>query len=37
MEIVSDAYGLTPEQLRAGIGYAASLVAREQVYVIANA
>ncbi len=37
MEAVCDAYGLTAEQLRAGIGYAASLVAREQVYVIANA
>lgn len=37
MEMVRDAYGLTPEQLQAGIGYAASLVATEQVYVIPNA
>lgn len=37
METVCDAYGLTPEQLQAGIGYAASLVAHEHVYVIANA
>jgi len=37
MEAVCDAYGLTLEQLQAGIGYAASLVAHEQVYVIADA
>ena len=37
METVCDAYGLTPEQVQAGIGYAASLVAHEQVYVIAEA
>lgn len=36
MEAVSDAYGLTLEQLQAGIGYAASLVAQEQVYPIAH-
>jgi hypothetical protein len=27
---------LAPEQVQAGIGYAASLVAHEQVYLIAN-
>ena len=37
METVCDAYGLTPEQVQAGIGYAASLVAHEQVYVVADA
>jgi uncharacterized protein (DUF433 family) len=37
MELVCDAYGLTQEQLQAGIGYAASLVAHEQVFVIADA
>ena len=37
METVCDAYGLTPEQVQAGIGYAASLVAHEQVFVIAHA
>ena len=37
METVCDAYGLTQEQVQAGIGYAASLVAQEQVYVIADA
>lgn len=37
METVCNAYGLTREQLQAGIGYAASLVSHEQVYLIANA
>lgn len=37
METVCEAYGLTPDQVQAGIGYAASLVAQEQVYLIANA
>ena len=37
METVCDAYELTLEQVQAGIGYAASLIAQEQVYVIADA
>ena len=37
METVCDAYELTPEQAQAGIGYAASLIAHEHVYVIADA
>ena len=36
METVCEAYGLTPEQVQAGIGYGASLVAHEQVFVIAH-
>ena len=36
METVCDAYGLTPEQAQAGIGYAASLIAHEQVRCVAN-
>jgi uncharacterized protein (DUF433 family) len=34
IEEVSDAYGLTPEQIQAALGYALELVTREQVYVI---
>lgn len=37
METVCQAYGLTPEQVQAGIGYAASLVSQEHVYLIAHA
>lgn len=36
METVCDAYGLTPEQVQAGIGYATSLVAHEHVYLMAT-
>ena len=37
VETVCDAYGLTLEQVLAGLGYAASLVAHEHVYLVANA
>ena len=33
-ETVREAYGLTSEQIRAALGYAASRVASEEVYVI---
>lgn len=36
MEAVCDAYGLVPEQVRAALGYAASRVADEDVYVLAH-
>lgn len=36
IETVCDAYGLTPEQVRAALGYAASRVAGEEVYVLAH-
>lgn len=36
METVCDAYGLTPEQVRAALGYAASRVASEEVYVVSH-
>lgn len=36
IETVCDAYGLTPEQVRAALGYAASRVAGEDVYVLAH-
>jgi uncharacterized protein (DUF433 family) len=37
IESVSENYDLTPEQVRAAIGYAASRVTGEEVYVIAHA
>jgi uncharacterized protein (DUF433 family) len=36
VETVCDAYNLTPEQVRAALGYAASRVAGEEVYVFAH-
>lgn len=36
LEIVCDAYDLTQEQVRAALGYAASRVANEEVYVVAH-
>lgn len=35
VETVCEAYGLTPDQVRAALGYAASRVADEEVYVFA--
>ena len=35
-ETVCEAYGLTEEQVRAALGYAASRVASEEVYVLAS-
>ena len=37
IETVCEAYDLTPEQVRAPLGYAASRVAGEEVYVVAHA
>jgi uncharacterized protein (DUF433 family) len=37
VETVCDAYGLTDERVRAALGYAASRVASEEVYVLAYA
>lgn len=37
IESVSENYDLTPEQVRAAIGYAASRVTGEEAYVIAHA
>ena len=37
METVCENYDLTPEQVRAALGYAASRVSEEEVYVIASA
>lgn len=34
IETVREAYGLTPEQVRAALGYAASRVTSEEVYVL---
>ena len=36
IEAVCEAYDLTPEQVRAALGYAASRVADEEVYVFAH-
>ena len=36
IEIVCDAYGLTPDQVRAALGYAASRVSGEEVYVLTH-
>lgn len=36
IETVCEAYDLTPEQVRAALGYAASRVASEEVYVVAH-
>jgi uncharacterized protein (DUF433 family) len=36
IETVCQAYALTPEQVRTALGYAASRVTSEEVYVVAN-
>lgn len=36
IETIGNEYDLTPEQIRGAIGYAASLVASEEIYVVAN-
>jgi uncharacterized protein (DUF433 family) len=36
MAIVCDAYNLTPEWVRAALGYAANLIGHEQIYDITS-